>query len=363
MGHSPSTSFVIELDDTALADLYLISCGAYFPLVGFMNQSDYDAVLKSMHLKDGSVWSIPVVLPVLSEEANSIPIGSYVKLMQGDVEYGYMILQEFFVPDKAFEASSVYLTEDRAHPGVKKLFDRKEVYAAGPVWMSTRPASPFPYASFTPNEAREQFKQNGWKTIVGFQTRNPIHRAHEYIQKCAMETVDGLFLHPLVGETKSDDVPAAIRMESYDALLSRYYPPTRVLLGTFPASMRYAGPKEAVHHALVRRNYGCTHFIVGRDHAGVGDFYGTYDAQKIFASFTDNELGITPMFFDHSFYCKACGQMASIKTCPHEENDRMTLSGTKVREMLRQGIRPPGEFTRPEVADVLIQGMRENEGK
>ena len=335
--------------------------GVFSPLTGFVGRADYESIVERMRLANGAVWSIPVTLAVSSDVAASMKSAASIALEDPSGRIAATLeVSELFAYDKRAEASQVYRTTDEAHPGVARVYAQGDVLVAGPVTLLERPADE-PFAAFRrdPSDTRRLFAERGWRRIVGFQTRNPVHRAHEYIQKAALEICDGLLLNPLVGETKSDDISADTRMESYRVLIDNYYPEDRVVLSVYPAAMRYAGPREAIFHAIARKNYGCTHFIVGRDHAGVGNYYGTYDAQKIFDEFAAEDLGITPLFFEHTFFCRKCGGMASSKTCPHDGSSRVTLSGTQVRDMLTRGQLPPPEFTRAEVAEVLIAGMRE----
>jgi sulfate adenylyltransferase len=349
----------VQLDDRLLSDLEMIAIGALSPLTGFMEKADYERVVTEMRLANGLPWSIPITLSVDPEGAEYLKEGEWVRLDDPQGRFvGVLELTSKYRYNKAHEATQVYGTDDQNHPGVQVLYKKGAIKLAGPVWLLQRyPHPQFPQYQIDPIQSRALFREKGWKTIVGFQTRNPIHRAHEYIQKCALETVDGLFLHPLVGTTKDDDIAADVRMRCYEIMLDRYFPKDRVILAINPASMRYAGPREAIFHALIRKNYGCTHFIVGRDHAGVGNYYGTYDAQKIFDQFQPSEIGIVPMKFEHAFYCKRSQQMATTKTSPSDPEERIHLSGTKVREMLRRGELPPPEFSRPEVAAELARAM------
>ena len=351
----------LTVSDRELADLEMLAVGALSPLTGFQGEADYHAILDTMHLTNGLAWAIPVTLSVDEDGSHRLGGAESVALCatEGGEPLAVLRVSEIYRRDKAKESLAVYRTEDVEHPGVSALHEAGEYCVAGELLILDLPSHDdfLPYR-LTPAQTRAAFAERGWNTVVGFQTRNPIHRAHEYIQKCALEIVDGLLVHPLVGATKGDDVPADVRMQCYEALFEGYYPKDRAMVSVFPAAMRYAGPREAIWHAICRKNYGCTHFIVGRDHAGVGTYYGTYDAQQIFTEFEPGELGITTLNFEHSFWCQSCEGMASPKTCPHGEETRISLSGTKVREMLRAGERPPQEFSRPEVADILIAAMQ-----
>jgi sulfate adenylyltransferase len=348
----------LALGPREAADMEMLAVGAMSPLAGYMLEKDYRSVLEEMRLASGLVWSIPITLSLTDDDVKRIGGADVVTLTLEEQPAAILQVEEVYRRDRGEEASTVFQTRDSAHPGVRALQEAGDWLVGGTVKVFRLPEhGTFTEYRLTPRQTRKAFEDREWRRVVGFQTRNPVHRAHEYLQKCALEVVEGLLLHPLVGETKEDDVPADVRMRCYQVLLDEYYPRDRVLLSVFPAAMRYAGPKEAIFHAIVRKNYGCTHFIVGRDHAGVGDYYGSFDAHKIFERFDPDELGITPLFFDHAFWCHRCEGMATVKICPHGEKDRLTLSGTRVREMLRAGERPPIEFTRPEVADILIEAM------
>lgn len=349
----------LELNARELADLELIANGTLSPLEGFMGEADYISVRDRRRLANGLVWTIPVTLSASAEERARIAPGDDVALRASDGRLVAVLhLAEIYDYDQKLEAERVYLTTEDKHPGVRALYAQGPYLLGGRISLVEQAQRPeFAPYRYSPRELRALFAERGWRRIVAFQTRNPVHRAHEYIQKCALETVDGLLLHPLVGETKADDIPADIRLRAYEVIIEHYYPHARTLLGVLPAAMRYAGPREAVFHAIMRQNCGCSHFIVGRDHAGVGNYYGTYDAQLIFGEFEEGEIGITPMFFDNTFFCRKCDGMASAKTCPHPAEYHVALSGTRVRELLSRGEAPPAEFTRPEVAEVLIAGL------
>jgi len=352
-----SQSISVVLSERGLSDLECLATGVYSPLDGFVTEEAYYTVLDNLKLPTGIVWSIPITLQISEQEAVSIKPKTEITLRHPNgTALAVMTVTDLYRPKQSVEAKKVYGTTDENHPGVAAMISAGPVYLGGPIHViNDFSSSPFPDQNFTPDQTRTEFAKKGWDTVVAFQTRNPIHRAHEYLTKVALENVAGLFVNPLVGTTKSDDIPAHVRMRCYQVLLNHYYPEDRVFLGTYPAAMRYGGPREAILHAISRQNYGCTHFIVGRDHAGVGDYYGTYEAQQIFEQFSRKELLIEPLKFEHAFFCKACGQMASQKSCPHSGDDHVFLSGTKVRELLAAGKKPPTQFTRPEVAEILIE--------
>jgi sulfate adenylyltransferase len=350
----------VTLSQRECCDVEMIADGAFLPLSGFMGEADFESVCRQMRLRDGTVWPIPVTLTVPEAVARTIAVNDRVALRDQFARLrAVLTVSEKYRHDKQLESRLVYKTEEPAHPGVAAVLAQGDFCLAGPLDVVDRNPDPeFPAHRLTPAQTRAEFAAKGWQTVAAFQTRNPIHRAHEYLTKCALEITDGLLIHPLVGETKSDDVPAEVRMKCYTALIAGYYNPDRVLLAVMPLAMRYAGPREAILHALIRKNYGATHFIVGRDHAGVGNYYGTYDAQRIFQSFGPEEIGITPLTFEHAFYCRKTQSMASLKTTNSAPDQHVALSGSKVRELLRNGKRPPEEFSRPEVADILIEWAR-----
>lgn len=345
----------LDVSDNTFADVEMFAVGAMAPLEGFMGKADYDAVVDNIRLANGLVWPFPIILAADPETAEKARAAGAIWLRHKDAVIALVEVVEVYDPDVARETEKVFKTSDPKHPGVAYVQGLPAKRIAGPIHTFELPEQPYKTHRLTPTQTREEFARRGWKTVVAFQTRNPIHRAHEYLTKCALECVDGLLIHPLVGATKADDIPADIRVQCYEVMMEKYYNPQRVLLAMFPAAMRYAGPREAIFHCLARKNYGVTHFIVGRDHAGVGNYYGTYDAQEIFDQFSFDDIGVQLLKFENSFYCKLTKQMATTKTTSSGPEHHVSLSGTKVREMLGNGERPPEEFSRPEVADLLIK--------
>ncbi len=357
---TPEPAVSLPLSAWEQCDLEMLAIGAMSPLEGFMGQADYHSVCDNMRLANGTVWPIPITCSVATATADGVSVSDRVAL-HDDVGrlLGYLTVEEKYKPDKSKQALKVFGTQDVDHPGVKALMASGEVCLAGKVdVVSPRHNPMFAEHRLTPAQTRAEFQRRGWSTVVAFQTRNPVHRAHEYLTKCAQEMTDGLLIHPLMGATKDGDIPPEVRMQCYEVLIDKYYNPDHTMLSVMPAAMRYAGPREAILHAILRQNYGCSHFIVGRDHAGVGSYYGTYAAQEIFDTLPEGALRITPLKFEHTAWSKRAGGMVSRKTFPAIEGDQVFLSGTKVREMLKRGERPPNEFTRPEVADVLLNWMR-----
>lgn len=353
----------IVLNEREVSDVYMVAMGCFSPLEGFMVKDDYRSVLESMRLRDGTVWPIPITLSVNAQETEILKKCDEAGLLDGEGNpLGVLFVEEVYTYDKEKEAELVYRTKDSNHPGVAYIYNQDDYLVGGKITLLKEPRhKEFENYWFSPQKVREVIEEKGWQKVVGFQTRNPIHRAHEFIIKCALEIVDGLFLNPLVGKTKKGDIPAGVRMRCYEVLIDKYFPENRVFMGVYGGAMRYAGPREAVLHALVRKNFGCTHFIVGRDHAGVGNYYRPFDAQKIFDEFDPQEIGIIPLFFENAFWCRRCQEMRTIKTCPHDDKEHLSFSGSKVRELLRSGEVPPPEFTRPEVANILLEWWREKE--
>jgi sulfate adenylyltransferase len=351
----------ITLSAKQACDLEMITIGAFSPLTGFCKKADFESICKDMRLADGTVWPIPITLAVDEDVKNTLTEGGKAALYHADGTFMAIIdCDEIYAHDTALEIPNVFGTEDEAHPGAKQVMDEGAWLVGGDIHVATvtpevEPGEQFTEYRLAPAQTREDFAKRGWKTVAAFQTRNPIHRAHEYLCKCSQEICDGLLIHPLVGETKEGDIPADVRMKCYNTIIDNYFVRDCTALSVMPGAMRYAGPREAILHALIRKNYGVTHFIVGRDHAGVGNYYGTYDAQNIFDNFTAEEIGIVPLKFEHAAYSKKAQGMVSSKTFPKLEGDQIFLSGTKVRELLEKGERPPVEFSRPEVADVLIE--------
>ncbi|MBM4142136.1 MAG: sulfate adenylyltransferase [Lentisphaerae bacterium] len=352
---------VVHMSSRETSDLIMLAVGAFSPLDGFMRRDDYRGVVRDMHMSDRTLWPVPITLSPKPGDPD-VQEGDQVALM--DEESGELMgtlrIEEKYGYDKRAEARGVFGTEDEAHPGVAKVYAQGEVLLGGPVRVFSELRYPETYGEYyaRPADTRRVFAEKGWKTVAAFQTRNPIHRSHEYCTKIALEICDGILIHPIVGKLKGDDIPADVRMDCYRALLDKYYPRDRVVCRVYPMEMRYGGPREAVLHAIFRQNYGCSHLIVGRDHAGVGKYYGPFDAQNIFDRIPADELEIRPLKIDWTFWCRACEGMASTKTCPHAKEERVLISGTELRAMLDEGRRPPHEFTRPEVADILMAYYR-----
>ncbi len=357
----------VRLSSRETSDLIMIGMGAFSPLGGFMGQDDYEKVVTEMHLANGTLWPIPITLSVTSEQADSLNVGQEVALIddESDQLMGTMKIEDKYFYDKKKEARLVFRTEDEAHPGVAKVYRQGDVLLGGPINVVSEGDYPTLYGAdyAHPAETRRIFEEKGWSSVAAFQTRNPLHRSHEYCTKIALEVSDGLFLHPLVGKLKDDDVPADVRMKCYQVLLEKYYPKDRVVMKVYPMEMRYGGPREAVLHAIFRQNFGCSYMIIGRDHAGVGKYYGPFDAQEIFKEIGEHELYIKPLNIDWTFWCYKCEGMASMKTCPHPKEDRCLISGTEIRRMLAAGEMPPKEFGRPEVLEILINYYRQANGR
>lgn len=349
---------IVRMTSRETSDLIMMATGAFSPLRGFMCRTDYKGVIDNMHMKDGILWPIPITLAVDKSEL-SVKEDDEVALVDDESGelMGSMVIEDKFDYNKQEEARQVFGTEDSAHPGVAKVYAQGDTLIGGSVKAFSELDYPERFGNYyaRPAETRKIFKDKGWRTVAAFQTRNPIHRSHEYCTKIALEILDGVLIHPLVGKLKEGDIPADIRMKCYEVLLEKYYPKDRVVCKVYPMEMRYGGPKEAVLHAIFRQNYGCSHLIVGRDHAGVGDYYGPFDAQNIFDELAPDDLYLKPLKIDWTFWCRECGGMASTKTCPHDKESKVMISGTQLRDTLAKGEMPPIEYTRPEVGKILME--------
>jgi sulfate adenylyltransferase len=347
----------VRMSSRETGDLIMMGIGGFTPLEGFMGYDDWKGVCDEMTMADGTFWPIPITLSTTKGQADSIKIGEDVALVDeetGEI-MGVMTVREKYTIDKEYECKQIFKTTDLEHPGVAKVMSQGEVNLAGPVKVLSEGKFPAEFKGIymRPAETRNAFEEKGWSTVAAFQTRNPMHRSHEYLTKIAIEICDGVFIHMLLGKLKPGDVPADVRMKAINALIENYYVKDTIMIGGYPLDMRYAGPREALLHAVFRQNYGCSHLIVGRDHAGVGDYYGPFDAQKIFDEIPKDALEIKPLKIDWTFYCYKCDGMASMKTCPHGKEDRLILSGTKLRKMLSDGEEVPEKFSRPEVLKIL----------
>ncbi len=343
----------VEVSRDAAIDCENIARGVFSPLRGFLGSEDYADVLNHMRLSSDLPWTIPIILDVEKAVAESLSPGEEVILTLSGRPLALMELGEVFALNRELHSESVYGTEELDHPGVAKTYSRGDFLLGGDVWLLDSPGSPFPDYHLTPVETRVLFKEKGWRTVVGFQTRNIPHLGHEYLQKTALSFTDGLLINPVIGKKKTGDFKDEVIIKTYEALMEHYYLRQRAVLVTLQFEMRYAGPREAIFHAIVRKNYGCTHFIIGRDHAGVGSYYPPYAAQEIFEEFPD--LGIAPLFFTSFFHCTRCGGVANDKTCPHSDGERLSFSGTRIREMLARGESPPSQIMRPEIAEIVLK--------
>ena len=341
----------ITMDE--VRDLGNIGHGVFSPLEGYMFREDFENVLKEGRLASDLPWTIPIVKDVDKKDVEMLLKEDEVALVYGNLPIAILKVEEIYPYEKKEYAERVFSTTSIEHPGVANLMKRKEHLVGGKITLISDPPTNFPRYKLWPKETRVLFKEKGWKTVVGFQTRNAPHIGHEYVQKTALTFVDGLFINPLIGKKKKGDFRDKVIIAAYETLFKYYYPKNSATLGILETEMRYAGPREAIFHAIMRKNFGCTHFIVGRDHAGVGNFYGPYEAQEIFYDYPD--LGITPLFFRSFFYCKKCGTVVNEKICPHGPEYHVNFSGTKIREMLLKGEKPPELMMRPEVADVILQ--------